>query len=508
MCRSLRRVVSVVGPWLIPVLAACADGSAPRPGATPRAPAPDADPAIIPAGSSGASGGSEAAAPWLTLPLGSRYFERDGRRAPVLLRNVSAANPADFAALFRDARAAGTTVVRLQLTQGFGYDTLGIESSGAVLSTWASAWEAVLDEAARQGLSVIPVFAIWGDWNDGSPALGWSHFDANPLGRARGGAADSPSELFSDTPTQRRWLGWLEALVERWGTRPNVAAWEIFSELDLATGATETSATDFVERAHAVIQAADLWQRPAFASTSDLPLLSGQPWQRLWRSAGNDIVAIHPYDSDLDRAAVERVQSAWSQSDKPVLLGESGLDSAPPDGLTLTSALRAPVALRNAIWAELVSGAASARALYWEDGYSAYFPGSGLPLVTARQDLEREPAHWLAEKEFRYLAPLPLSGEPLLFGAAMGTFGRVLGWARNGRLAPPGWDAPPLERMQVRVALPPDAPPAATWFVTLTAPDDGSQTTVNGSSDGGLLSFEVEGPVDSVAFDAVLSLLR
>jgi hypothetical protein len=256
-----------------------------------------------------------------------------------------------------------------------------------------------------------------------------------------------------------------------------------------------------------VVQAADPWQRPTFASTSDLPLISGQPWQRLWQSTGNDIVAIHPYDSDLDRAAVQRAHSAWSRSDKPVLVGESGLDSAAPDGLTLTSAARAAVGLRHAIWAELVSGAASARALYWEDGYSVYFAGSGLPLVTARNDLEREPAQWLADKDFRYLSPLDLSGEPLLFGAAMGTSGRVLGWARDARLAPPGWDGPPLERMQVRVALPPDTRDAP-WVVTLTAPEDASQTTVQGLSNDGILSFEVPGPVDSVAFDAVSPVLR
>jgi hypothetical protein len=487
------------------LLAACADGSALRPGITLTAAGGGGGSVVTPPGSSGDRAG-ETGPPWLTLPQGSRYFEREGTRAPVLLRNVSAASAADFSALFRDARAAGTTVVRLQLTQGFGYETLGIDSSGAVLASWASAWETVLDEAARQGISVIPVFAIWGDWNDGTPSLGWSHFDANPLGQARGGTAHAPSELFSDTPTQRAWLGWLSALVERWSGRPNVAAWEIFSELDLATGATEASATDFVERAHAVIQASDPWRRPSFASTSDLPLLSGQPWQRLWQSAGNEIVAVHPYAADLDRAAVQRIHSVWSLSDKPVLVGESGLDAASPDGMTLTSGPRAAAGLRHAIWAELVSGAASARALYWEDGYSVYFSGSGLPLVAARNDLEREPAHWLADQDFRELSPLELSGEPLLFGAALGNARRVVGWARNDRLGPPAWDAPPLDHLLVSIAMPPGNS-GGTWYVTLSDPAGGAQTSVEGNSSGGVLSFEVGGPVDSVAFDAIPSSL-
>ena len=36
---------------------------------------------------------NEPVRPWLTLPPGSRYFEREGIRAPVLMRNVSAPAP-------------------------------------------------------------------------------------------------------------------------------------------------------------------------------------------------------------------------------------------------------------------------------------------------------------------------------------------------------------------------------------------------------------------------------
>lgn len=316
--------------------------------------------------------------PLLSLEPGARYFESGGVQAPIMMRNVSAPSVAAFSPLFHAASEAGTTVVRLQLTQGFGYETLGMSSSGGVLSSWASSWDAVFDEAERQGLGVVVVFTLWGDWNDGTPALGWSHFDANPLSSARGGPAQSPAELFADTETQRVWLGWLSTLIGRWSSRPNVVAWEVFSELDLASGATEASATAFMEKAHQVIRRIDPW-RPAFGSTSDLPLLSGLPWLALWNSTGNDVASIHPYAADLDRVATERAQAVWHSTSKPVLLGESGLDAAPPEGMTLSSAPGAAVGLRHAIWAELVSGAASARALYWEDGYAAYYPGTGLP---------------------------------------------------------------------------------------------------------------------------------
>jgi hypothetical protein len=483
-------------------LAACGQGSQERPGSSRPTPSGQTPPEMPATGTPGARGvAGVPGPPWFSLPAGSRFFERDGRQAPLLMRNVSAPQPSGFAPFFADARAAGTTLVRLQLTQGFGYDTLGIDATGAPLPGWLTAWGTVFDEAERQGLALIPVFAIWGDWNSGEPALGWTHFDANPLGAARGGAAATPAELFADTPTQRAWLGWLSEVVERNADRPNIVAWEIFSELDLATGATEAGATALVERARAVIREKDPWSRPAFASTSDLPLINGQPWRVLWDSPDNDIVAVHPYAEELDRVAVDRARSVLGLTSKPVLIGESGLSAAEPTGATLTSAPNAAVGLTHAIWAELVSGAASARAFYWEDGYSIYYPGSGRPLIDAHKDLERHAAEWLAGKDFRGLSPLTSTTEGALFGVVLGGPERVLGWARNARLLPPEWRAAALGDEELRVTLAPGVPDRA-WTVELSDAVSGARTQAPGSSRAGLLSFRIPGPWQSLAFDA------
>jgi hypothetical protein len=438
--------------------------------------------------------------PWLTLPPGNRYFETGGRSAPIILRNVTAGTVARFDPLFAAARAAGTNVVRLQLTQGFGYQTLGIEANGAVREDWARSWESVIDAAAEAGLAVIPVFGIWGDWNDGTPDLGWTHFDANPLNRANGGPAATPAELFAESETQRLWLEWLSTLVERWNPRQNVIAWEIFSELDLATGATEENATAFAERATDVIRTKDSATRPVLASTSDLPLIGGKPWTQLWASRANDLVSLHVYDKDLDRVAVQRVRSVLALTDKPVFLGESGLSAAAPDGTTLTSAPRAPVGLRNAIWAELFSGAANARGLYWEDGYALYYPASGSPLVDAMNDLERPAVEWLANRDFVGVQPLQVTATGALFGVALGTADHVLGWLRNDLLRAPTWDAASLSDASAEVAVP--GAPDGTWVVTLTSVDGAPLGDVVGTSVGESLRFDVPGPFDAAAFEA------
>ena len=69
----------------------------------------------------------------LSLAPDARYFERDGVQAPLLMRNVSAPTVDAFAPLFQAASQAGTSVVRLQLSQGFGYQTLGMTREGGAL---------------------------------------------------------------------------------------------------------------------------------------------------------------------------------------------------------------------------------------------------------------------------------------------------------------------------------------------------------------------------------------
>jgi hypothetical protein len=248
------------------------------------------------------------------------------------------------------------------------------------------------------------------------------------------------------------------------------------------------------------VRAADPFGRPVFASTSDLPLIQGRPWSQLWASTGADLASLHTYDADLDQAVIARVRAAVAWTDKPIFLGESGLDANAPDGTTLTSAASAPIGLQSAIWAELFSGSATVRALYWEDGYAVYYPPTGLPLVTARTHLERAAADWLADKDFRDFVLHDVNGRPDMPCTAVGSSDRLLGWARNPQLVAPSWDAPPLDQAEIGVvtAGAADGP----WTVTLTAPDDGSTTAVAGTAQGGVLTFTVPSPFNHVVFDA------
>lgn len=95
---------------------------------------------------------------------GEFYFRFGGRQTFLLGRNPTGWEVGHFAPLLQWARASGEKMVRLHLT-------LGMPPSGPAGNAdedWTSRWERVFDRASENGLYVLPVFAVWADWNDGS----------------------------------------------------------------------------------------------------------------------------------------------------------------------------------------------------------------------------------------------------------------------------------------------------------------------------------------------------
>jgi hypothetical protein len=225
----------------------------------------------------------------------------------------------------------------------------------------------VFRKAAANGIYVMPTFSAWYDWNDGN---GYSTWKSNPFNETNGGPARTSKELFvSDSATQKLWLNWMKTLIERWQGQENIIAWEIFSEVNMVPGTTEPEAVDFVNRAAVLIRNADPFQRPVTASLADFG-----DWSAFYRSDSVEFINIHPYplSGKLDSYLISAVRSMLAKYHKPVLIGESGLSFETPDSIppTLTTAERADLGIKHAIWAGVVSGAMNGRSLWWEDGAS------------------------------------------------------------------------------------------------------------------------------------------
>ena len=401
----------------------------------------------------------QVAVPTITLTPGDFYFSVDGTPSFLLGTNPVGFMTSQFDTLLGQA-SANEKIVRIHLTNGNA--PASTTPPGTVDEPWALFWDQVFATAELNGLNVLPVFEVWADWNDTSgPPQTWAN---NPYNIANGGPATSPADLLPDTPTRQLWFQYLDTLVRRWEGRSNILGWEIFSELNLITGATETDATGFVEAAAVVIRAADSGGRPVTASLAgilDWPQLSG---------SSIDFIQIHPYanfDGNLDALILSTVSARrTAYPTKPVFIGESGLDSRTPfveDRIdpgeeTLTLDPEAPIGINQAIWAAAVSGAMTGRMLWFEDGYDVFHVadefGTPLDLRTAYADASAPVASFVAGVDYSGFEPITLTVSADLMGATLGDDDVVLGWVRDVLSVAPDWPAPLLSGQTVTVEVP------------------------------------------------------
>ena len=404
--------------------------------------------------------------PILELRKGEKFFRLESTQRLVLGRNPIAVNPDAFAEHFKNAAAAGETFMRIH----FCYMPPD-EKAGEIHPNMMQFWDSALDAAEKYHLAVMPVIGVWADWNDGSKGVAWHAWEKNPFNVALGGPAKSPAELFEPGICRTLWMKRLETLVKHWARRRCIVAWEVFSELDLLTGASEVNGVTFVEVAAKVIRAADPSQRPVTCS------LAGtiNEWPRLFKSDAVDLVQVHPYgesgQGNLDELILRIVRQRLTAYDKPVLIGECGLNWRPPHG-TLDASERAPIGIRHAIWAAVVSGAMNGRMLWWQDGYDQFEKAD---LCGHYQKIANSAALFVKNVDYTGLAPVDCTMSEGIHGAMLGSATEstgkgktILGWFRDSRCAAPQWPMDPTNGQWVVM-------PArdGSWFVEAVDPESG-----------------------------------
>ena len=405
--------------------------------------------------------GKTGGVPLLELRPGERYFRVDGTPAFVLGRNPAGRDTRAYDERFRRAAEAGERLVRLHLAYSPPQEKAGTIDAGVL-----EGWDHVLDAAEAHGLAVLPVLGVWSDWNDGSRGETWHAWDDNPFNARRGGPASGPAQLFEESACRSLWLQRLDILVRHWAPRRVIIGWEFFTELDLVTGANEDRAVAFAERAAAVIRAADPQRRPVTASLAGV-----NEWPRLLKSPALDFVEVHPYTGGkyagrLDELILSSVRQRLETYGKPVLIGECGLDAAPPRG-TLDAAPRAAIGIRHAIWAAVVSGAMNGRMLWWQDGYDQFEKAS---FSRYYDDAATRAAAFVHGLDFSGFAPILCQTSPGLKGALLGNDRLIVGWFRDTDCLPPDWPVRNVAEQHVAFR-----PSGTSWRVEYIDPASGTR---------------------------------
>jgi hypothetical protein len=429
--------------------------------------------------------------PRLSLVPGEFYFRLDGRPSFLFSRNLGGSQEAQYKTFLDWSAAGGSLIVRIPL-ECLG---MGFTANGDINETWALEWERIFDHAAADGIYVLPILGGWIQWNNGSGPSSWA---SNPMNAANGGPTKDPVDLFrAGSNTQSIYMGWMEKLVKRWQGRSNIAAWEIYSELNMSP-ATQAAGIDFVNTAAARIRAADPSGRLVTASLAD----SGT-WPDFYTKANIDFVQLHPYppSGQLDRNIITAVRQSLAGYGRPVLIGESGLSADTPDSSAgaQTIAENAERGVHHAIWAGIVSGAMNGRALWWEDGFGIYFQSLGIPWMQRYRTAELPAANFVRGVDFSGFTPVPTTPSAAVWGAAVGNNLLVLGWFRDAGSEPPGWTIRPLSGQSVSLTPPGSA---ADWRVDFY--DTNTGTNAIGSSSlsrtGSKLTIPLPEFTDDIAF--------
>lgn len=467
---------------------------------------PSATPTLAPTATTVTATATITATPFpkITLKPGDSYFSIDGRQSFILSRNLTGKNNDDFSILLGWARQGGTRLIRVHLTHGWWGDPW-VNKDWSVNEQWAQDWDRFFDQAENDGIFVLPVFGVWADWNNGKPDYGSPFWKYNPLNQANGGPINSPIELFlPDSDTQNHWMAWLEALVKRWQGKKNIVAWEIFSEINIAssapgktsTGGVDTTAgVDFTNKAVASIRSADSQHRPVTLSLAGI-YPSTDPWAEYYKLDMLDFIEIHPYSDTLDRELVKEVREYQTEYQKPVLIGESGLWS-------MTHHANASIGVAHAIWAGLVSGAMNGRALWDNDGYSIYSINDRTDAIQFMQGYaitELPVANFVEAVDFSDFKPLMSTYSSAIWGAAIGDEKMVIGWYRDATCEPPNWSLQPVVSGQtVTITIPGST---VDWQADFYDPKTGVKilTPITVFRKGNALSISLPDFTDSIAF--------
>ena len=482
---------------LATILSAVISGCTPRPVNTPTSALPaTAAPTLTvspPSTSTSVPTETSNTIPLVTLKPGDFYFSLDGNPSIIFSRNIAGYQLTQYYQVLDLMKTGGSKMVRIQLDSlGMGYT-----NSGAVDEAWATQWEQVFNHAEKDGIYVLPVFSGWFDWNAGS---GYSTWAKNPLNAAIGGPIKAPGELFQKgSASQKLWLQWMQTLVKRWQAQKNIAAWEIFSEVNLASGVSESEGIDFVNEAAAAIRSSDPGHRPVSASLAEVG-----NWPNFYRKTSIDYINIHPYppSGQLDRNIISGVRQDLATYNKPVLIGESGLSAETPDSNppTLTTAANASIGIKHAIWAGVVSGALNGRGLYWEDGFAIYFPALNMPFIQKYADADLPAEKFVSGIDFAGFKPLTSQSSGSVFGGVLGNEKMVIGWYRDAGSEPPDWKLQPVITKQTVILTVPGS--ESQWKVdfynTKTGTDMISSDMVSRS--GGIITVSLPDFSDDIAF--------
>lgn len=288
-------------------------------------------------------------------------------------------------------------------------------------------FDRILAMAEARGIYLIVVLSESGMF---VPDARWPE---NPYNIANGGPCAEPRDFLTDARAKAAYRNQLRYIAARWGSSPNILAWEWMNEVNSAPGFETAELMPWLVEMTSALRAYDVNRH---LTTISYAAVDGDPG--VWAMREIDLVQRHEYiQSDPAwfrpirdaQGALARFKQVREQPVKPVIVGEFGANS---DIEHPRGGYRQGIHLHNSLWASAFAGMAGSAQYWWWDNYIE--PGDlwthyrGLSSFLRGEDLSRMvPAAVTATVS----AGNPVVAQALATPpAAVGRF-RALLWLRN-----------------------------------------------------------------------------
>ncbi len=295
------------------------------------------------------------------FPIGENlcmYQQREGTYYFDRLLEKLARNGANFVRLWQEYYVPqDPSIVASPGDAGFSGFPLETQATGLGRYDLASAWrlDRVAAECERRGIYFQLTFEMTVWWQTRRKHR-WTR---NPYNAANGGPCRTPQEYFTSERARELVRRRLRYSVARWGWSMNLAAWELWNEVDNNEGFDPAANQAWHREMAAYLKSVDPWRHLVTTSWRD---------PRMFALPDIDVVQAHSYwDAEYDAAqyALQDTGHLMRRFGKPFFFGEQGVED-PAAAARLDPEGRH---FHDALWATALSGAAGAGLYWWWHNY-------------------------------------------------------------------------------------------------------------------------------------------
>ena len=223
----------------------------------------------------------------------------------------------------------------------------------------------LVDYAAQNGMYIDVCLQNHGQISSSGGNAQWS---GNPYNSSLGGYCGSPTEYWTNASAKATYKNKLRYILARWGYSPNVAAWELFNEMNLTENysSNRTNSSNWAIEMGQYLKDTD--PNTHLVTNSYHNTAEGSS---VWTNANFDWVQTHHYNTTaiLDEEVSNLATEMIGNYNKPYTVGEFGIYVDDPTNITATNDPQA-VHFHNTMWASLFSGAAGCGATWWWDNFT------------------------------------------------------------------------------------------------------------------------------------------